>query len=494
MSSLVHYRPVTDPTFTGPALADPRRRIDHATFRHQVRGTADLMAAHGIGAGDVVAAVLPNRVELVTTMYAAWSLGAAFTPVNPALTEDEITYQLRDSGARLAVVDGEAAIRVCDVTTLDVDTLAPDRALTATPATPGQCPRPEGLALLIYTSGTTGRPKGVALDHANLAAMTTALHQHFRFGAADRALLVLPLFHVNAIMLSVVAPLSAGGSAMILPRFDRKSFWDTVRAENPSYFSAVPAIFMLLSDLPLDQRPGETSVRFAVCGAAPMPATAITAFENAYGIPIVEGYGLSESTVALTLNPLDGPRKAGTVGRPLPGIEVRIVDGRGRPVADGVDGEVVARGATVMRGYLGKPAETAAALVEGWLHTGDIGHLDADGYLRLVDRKKELIIRGGENIAPSEVEAVLLSHPGVLEAAVVGRSVPVMGEEPVAFVVPRAGHTLDAEGLLDHAGRVLAGYKVPREVFMLQALPRNAVGKVVKAPLRDRFAAVSSGS
>jgi len=497
--TLPHLRPLTDLELTGEAVADPDVRLDHREFRAAVRTVARRFADLGVGRGDVVAVVLPNRVELVVAMYAAWQLGAALTPVNPALTEDEVSYQLADAGARLAVVDASTGALVTGVAVLDVahvltaapeSTASPESTVSpeSTAASAFDGSQADDLALLIYTSGTTGRPKGVCLDHANLAAMTTALQAEFRFTAADRALLILPLFHVNAIMLSIVTPLAAGGSAMILPKFDQRTFWDSVEKERPTYFSAVPAIYVFLSALPADVKPDTSSVRFVVCGAAPMPPSAIVDFETRYAIPLVEGYGLSESTVALTVNPIAGPRKAGTVGRPLPGLEVAIMDDGGQLLPPGADGEVVARGGTIMRGYLAKPEETAAALRDGWLHTGDVGHLDEDGYLVLVDRKKELIIRGGENISPSEVEAVLARHPSVLEVAVVGRPDPVMGEEPVAFVVARTGHEIDVAELLDSVRTVLAKFKVPKEVRVVGGLPRNAVGKILKVPLREALA------
>jgi len=490
--SFTHLRPVAAADYTGPAVADVTARLDHDQFRAAVAATAATLAARGIGRGDVVAAVLPNRIELVVTMYAAWQLGAALTPVNPALTEDEVSYQLTDGEAKIAVVDTGSAQLVSGVPTID----AAEIPLTAYGETSGDLagPAADDLALLIYTSGTTGRPKGVQLDHANLSAMTDALNGHLNLTAADRAMLILPLFHVNAIMLSVVAPLASGGSSLILPRYDARTFWSTVEAERPTYFSAVPAIYVFLSALPAEVKPDVSSLRFAICGAAPMPPSAIVDFEQRYGVPIVEGYGLSESSVALTVNPLDGPRKAGTVGKPLAGIEVAVMDDDGTLLPSGQDGEVVARGATIMRGYLGKPVETAAALKDGWLHTGDVGHFDQDGYLKLVDRKKDLIIRGGENISPSEVEAVLATHPAVLEVAVVGRPDPIMGEEPIAFVVAAAGTTPDAAELLDTVRAVLAKFKVPKDIRFVDSLPRNAVGKVTKPALRELLAAEQSPS
>jgi long-chain acyl-CoA synthetase len=475
-----------DPGRRDDAVADATIRLDADGFRRAVARTAARFAAAGVGRGDVVATVLSNRVELVVALYAAWDLGATLTPVNPALTTDEISYQLTDGAARLAVVEPATADKVT-IDAIDVASLLDD---TGDAVELRRAAGSDDLALLIYTSGTTGRPKGVMLDHANVEAMTDMLHQQNQFTAADKALVVLPLFHVNAIMVSVVAPLAAGASTYIAERFDAHAFWPLVEQERPAYFSAVPAIYFFLTSLPDHTRPDTSSVRLAACGAAPMPADAIIAFEQRYGIPVVEGYGLSESTVALTSNPIDD-RRPGTVGRPLAGVEVRIVDDNGNPLPADHDGEVVARGPNIMRGYLNKPVETAAALQNGWLHTGDVGHFDTDGYLVLVDRKKDLIIRGGENISPSEVEAVLQSHPSVAQAAVIGRPDPAMGEEPVAFVVAASDATIDEAELIGHCRNVLARFKVPRAVYQLDVLPRNAVGKVTKDTLRERLRTIS---
>jgi long-chain acyl-CoA synthetase len=297
---------------------------------------------------------------------------------------------------------------------------------------------------------------------------------------------VLPLFHVNGIMVSVVSPLLAGGSTFIAERFHAASFWATVEQVRPTFFSAVPTIYALLVS-----RPGGpadvTSLRFVICGAAPMPRQLIGEFEQRFGVPVVEGYGLSECTVACTLNPLHGARKAGSVGLPLPGVDVAVVDPADQQLPAGQPGEVVVRGPNVMRGYLNRPEETAQVLRGGWLHTGDVGRFDGDGYLTLVDRVKDLIIRGGENIYPKEIEDVLYAHPAVLEAAVVGQPDPVFGEQPVAFVTLRPGFDVGPEDLIEHSRQSLARYKVPRTVHIEETLPKNAVGKVAKPVLRDRL-------
>jgi len=469
----------------GSCLADGRRELDNATFAAEVRRMSCALVEMGVGRGDVVAVVLPNSVELVTIMFAAWRLGAALTPVNPALTKPEAQYQLSDSGARLVVADGSSLSKVeggvagvCDV----------DELLRRDGATDVMPPRtePDELALMIYTGGTTGRPKGVMLDHANLVATAAMIVDWFEMTAADRCLLVLPLFHVNGIMVSVVSPLAAGGSTVIAPRFDPKTFWDLVERVRPTFFSAVPTIYAMLTGLPAEVRPDTASLRCVVCGAAPMPAAAIHEFEDRYGVPILEGYGQSEGTVVTTANPLTGLRKPGTVGLPLPGQEVRVVGEDDEPLPSGQVGEVTVRGPNVMRGYLGKPEETEKALRGGWLHSGDLGRFDEDGYLVLVDRLKDMIIRGGENLYPKEIEDAVCSHPSVLEASVVGRPDPLFGEEPVAFVVLRPGLAAQPDELIEHCKNVLAKFKVPRAVFIEANLPRTPIGKVAKPLLRER--------
>ena len=468
----------------GACIADGRRQLDNTQFAVAVTGVAAVFAAAGLGYGDVLAIMLPNRVELVTSMFAAWRLGAAVTPVNPALTGREARYQIDDAAAKLIVADdasaqklgsGQPIISVDDLTSpARPDVLVP---LSSTPDT---------LALLIYTSGTTGRPKGVMLDHANISQTADRIVAWFEMAGDTRCLLVLPLFHVNGIMASVISPLLAGGSTFIAERFDVTTFWATVERARPTYFSAVPTIYALLVSRP--GTPADTrSLRFVICGAAPMPRELIGEFEQRYGVPLVEGYGLSECTVCCTANPLRGLRKPGTVGLPMPGMDVAVVDEKDRLLPAGSAGEVVVRGPNVMRGYLGRPDESAHTLRGSWLHTGDIGRFDEDGYLTLVDRVKDLIIRGGENIYPKEIEDVLYAHPAVLEAAVVGQPDAVFGEQPVAFVALRHGRTATPEDLIDHCGQTLARYKVPRAVYIEEALTKNAVGKIAKPVLSERL-------
>ncbi|NEB04159.1 AMP-binding protein [Streptomyces sp. SID13726] len=487
-ASLPDRRAELDPQ--GAAVSDGQQSLTNTQLLSRVRMAARQLQDLGIGPGDVVALKLTNRVEFVVLLFAAWRLGATITPVNPSMTDVEDARQLQDSGARLLVVeDGSSAVAhgvaVLSVGALYEGTVEPDQAPLLDPAT---------LALLIYTSGTTGVPKGVMLDHANIDAMVEMGRQALEVGPADRCLLILPLFHVNGIVVSVLMPLLVGASVVIAGRFDPRTFFDLVEQERPSFFSAVPTIYSMLAALPDDVRPDTSSLRFGVCGAAPASADLLTRFEARYGFPLVEGYGLSEGTCGSTINPVAGPRRAGTVGVAFPGQEIRIVDADGVEVAQGGDGEVVVRGANVMRGYLGRPDETAKVIVDGWLHTGDVGRLDADGYLTLVGRSKDMIIRGGENIYPKEIEDVLTGDPSVLEAAVIGVPDEKWGEVVVAYVQPRPGSAVDPGALKALCTCSLTGYKRPTAFFVVEAIPKNAVGKIDKTSLRAGHTAFSARS
>lgn len=480
-STLIDKRAAEDPA--GSAVADRTTSLTNADLLARVEAVAAQLSELGIASGDVVALRLTNRVEFVIVLFAAWRLGATITPVNPALTDVEVARQLDDSAARLLVIE-EGTASVGDVRTLAVSDLARETTTEIAPVRDDSA-----LALLIYTSGTTGTPKGVMLDHANLDAMTAMGRDALSIGRDDRCLLILPLFHVNGIVVSILTPLLVGASVVIGDRFNPSTFFDTVERARPTFFSAVPTIFSMLAALPDDVRPDTSSVRFAVCGAAPASAELLTRFEDRFGFPLVEGYGLSEATCGSTINPVDGVRKPGTAGLPFPGQELRILGTDGHPVPAGEDGEVEVRGANVMRGYLGRPADTAAVVRDGWLRTGDVGRVDEDGYLTLVGRSKEMIIRGGENIYPKEIEDVLSGHPDVLEAAVIGVPDETWGEVVVAFVGSRPGATVDIGALKVRCREQLSGYKRPTAIHVLESLPKNAVGKLDKRSLLGRLPA-----
>jgi long-chain acyl-CoA synthetase len=481
LATLPDRRAKQDPS--GPSIADDNINLTNAEFLDAVVRAAAVLQAHGVSTGDVVAMMLPNTASFVVSLFAAWRLGAAATPINPSLAMAEIAYQVTDAAAKVLIAEEPLAVEVPGTAVVLTSELA------SGPSQPEETVAvPEdALALLIYTSGTTGRPKGVMLDHANLNAMCAMAIDAFELGDADHSLLILPLFHVNGIVAGTLSPLLAGGRVTVAGRFSLKEFWSRIEQSRATYFSAVPTIYTMLANLPPEVAPDTSSVRFAVCGAAPASVELLNKFESRYGIPIIEGYGLSEGSCASTLNPLNGPRKPGTVGLPFPGQTIRIIDANGNPVADGEAGEVLIQGPNVMRGYLNRPDETARTLVDGWLHTGDIGRLDEDGYLVLVDRAKDMIIRGGENIYPKEIEAVVYQLPDVAEAAVVGRPHTLYGEEPVLFVSLTSGSALDQDQIRAHLTDALAKYKLPVEITVLDELPKNPVGKIDKPSLRKNL-------
>jgi len=468
-----------------PAIADDALDLDNTGFLDAVTRAAAALRSAGVRPGDVVALMLPNRAEFVVVLLAAWRLGAAVTPISPTLVAAEMSYQIADADASVLVVDRAVDAEVPVLSLEDLAAGSPEPIAAVDVAG-------DALALLIYTSGTTGRPKGVMLDHTNVDAMCAMVIEGFELTDTDHSLLILPLFHVNAIVVSTLSPLIAGGRATIAGRFNPATFFERLETTRATYFSAVPTIYTMLAGLAADVQPDTSSVRFAVCGAAPASIELLEKFERRYGIGLIEGYGLSEGSCASTGNPLNGRRKPGTVGIPLPGQEIRIVDAAGNVVADGEIGEVIIKGPNVMRGYLNRPEETAKTVVDGWLHTGDVGRFDEDGYLVLVDRAKDMIIRGGENIYPKEIESVVYQLPAIAEAAVVGRADPVYGEQPVLFAALHAGANLDTDRIREHLTASLSKYKLPVEITVLPELPKNAVGKIDKPSLRKTFATASA--
>jgi acyl-CoA synthetase (AMP-forming)/AMP-acid ligase II len=471
-----------------PCVRDERHQLTYAEFDAWVEATAEQFAERGIGRGSVVAVMLPNRVELLVAMVAAWRLGAAATPINPAFTSEEAGYQITDAGSALVVNAGPGAPDG------GLPSLAADELRRVPVGTPLPAARtsPDELALLVYTSGSTGRPKGVMLDHANLEAMTSMMVDLMRLTADDHCLLFLPLFHVNAICVSFLSPMRTGSQLTVMSRFTVDGLLDAVQRHRPTYFSGVPTIYAMLLAQPRDA--DFSSVRFAACGAAPASKELLDAVEERFGFVPAEGYGLTECTCAATSNRWWDERKAGTVGPAFPGVRVEIMGPDGTILPRGRRGEVVVQGPTVMRGYLGRPEATAEALRGGWLHTGDVGVLDEDGYLRIVDRIKDMIIRGGENIYPQEIESVLLSREGVYEAAVIGQADERFGEVPFAYVALHPGAAVTAQDLTEVCAANLARYKVPVGVRVLAALPKNPVGKIDKPGLRRQHEPVTTGA
>jgi long-chain acyl-CoA synthetase len=477
-----------------PFVHDQRRVWGYGTFAHRVTEIAGALKALGVGRGDVVGVVLRNGPEYLEVWWAILWLGAVFNPVNPELTATEAAGILVDSGARVVVcgesLAGELEDRRDELPELRelvivdqtvADPLASLRG-AGTVAEPERV-RTDDLASLVYTSGTTGRPKGAMLSHGNFLANAWMLAEPLPVARGETMGMVLPLFHVNAQVVTTVVPLLLGARVAMWEHFSASAFWDTVAEFGPVTFSSVPTMLAALLHAPGADSAETNTLRFVICGAAPLSPALFRRFEEKFGLKVLEGYGLTEATCCSTINPFLGPRKIGSIGIPTRGQQVVIVDEQGSEAADGAVGEVCVRGPNVMQGYYNRPEATSETLRDGWLHTGDVGFRDADGFLFLVDRKKDMIIRGGENIYPREIEDVLLEHPGVQAAAVVGRPDDVRGEEVHAVLVLAPGTELtEVEA---HCRKSLAAFKVPSTWACVDELPKTSTGKIDKKPLRE---------
>jgi malonyl-CoA/methylmalonyl-CoA synthetase len=436
------------------------------------RRIAGRLAGAGLRSGDRIVMSAGTSSALVVTHVAALRLGLVVVPVNGAYRQREIGHIVGDCTPSAVVVDDEArAAWFADAAEGSLVVTTPDVDLAD--AEPPRLDRvePDDLAMLCYTSGTTGVPKGAMLSHGNTLASCEALRLAWRWGPADRLVLALPLFHVHGLGVGLHGSLLCGASAVLVPKFEPDAVLDAAREHDATVFFGVPTMYARLAASP---RVGElANLRLCVSGSAPLPASLHDELATAAGIRVLERYGMTETIMNLS-NPYDGERRAGTVGFPLPGVEVRL---------DEPSGEILLRGPNVFPGYWNRPDATRDAFTDdGWFHSGDIGAHDPDGYLRIIGRAKELIISGGYNVYPREVEDALLEHPGVREVAVIGEPSPEWGERVVAVVVPEAP-VPDPDDLLTFAANLLAPYKRPRSVRFVDALPRNALGKVVRAEL-----------
>ena len=450
--------------------------------------SAVLRSRFAIQPGDRVGLWLKNCPEFVACMFGILGADAVLVPVNNFLKPDEVGFILNDAGVDVLITDAElgaqaealqrhrAALRVLPIeelfaeqTTQPVASSPPARAST-------------DLAVIIYTSGTTGHPKGAMLSHGNLAHNVESCRLVLSATSADRFVVMLPMFHSYMLCVGLLLPMLTGGSMILVKSVHPvKNLLHEIITHHGTILPTIPQFYRSLIHAPM---PPNFPVRVCLSGAAPLPLQVLQEFEAKFSIPLIEGYGLSEASPVVTKNPLRGIRKPGSVGLPVPNVEVSIQDEGGRMLAVGEVGEICVRGGNVMLGYWNKPEETAAAIRDRWLLTGDVGYRDADGYYFITDRKKDMLLVNGINVYPREIEEVLYQFPGVKEAAVIGVPDARKGEQPVAFVAPVDGATLDAKALGQFVRGKLADYKVPRRIEILPALPRNATGKILKTTLR----------
>jgi long-chain acyl-CoA synthetase len=480
------------------------------------RATAAGLIALGIARGERVAILLPNLLEYVHAYFGIPLAGAVTVPINTFLSPTEVAVVLADSRSRCLVTTrrrlATLAPHIESLPHLDTVILVEGEEGQVPPiparvrrvawedlpevATAAALPRPaspDDVAVLTYTSGTTGRMKGVVLTHANLMANARSCLAAVKLRKGDRLLLFLPMFHSLTQLVCVIVPRLAALPVILLPGIDRSAIKAAIRKHRPTIFLAVPAIYAAMAEHP----PGLllrtfNPIRLYICGGAPLDMEVMRRFEAGWRRPLCEGYGLSEAAPVVSLNPVDGERRAGSVGVPLPGVTVRIArDGGGEAAPDEV-GEIEVRGKNVMAGYHERPEETAAVLKDGWLRTGDLGRVDRDGYIYIAGRRKELLIFRGMNVYPREIEEVLSAHSAVAEAAVVGLPDPKRGDVPHAAVALRAGSSATESDLRTHCRERLARYKVPRSILLMDRLPRNATGKVVKETVREAIRTAGS--
>jgi malonyl-CoA/methylmalonyl-CoA synthetase len=445
---------------------------------------AATLAARGLTRGDRLAVYLPNRLEYIDLFLATSRLGVIFVPINILYRGREASHILADASPKALVLSGESpAASIAPLWQIDVLAAeAGHRAPVPPVALEAQAP-----AALVYTSGTTGTAKGALITHANLGANARALVAAWRITDRDRLLHALPLFHVHGLGNGLHCWLLSGCRTRLLERFDHQSAAATFLDFRPTVFFGVPTMYVRM--LQIEEAAAHkigSALRLCVSGSAPLPAQVLEEFDSRFGQRILERYGMTETLMTLS-NPYEGERRAGTVGAPLPGVEVRILDQDGRDVEDGTIGELHVRAATVCAGYWNRPDETAAAFRGEWFRTGDLATRSPDGYYTLHGRSTDLIISGGFNIYPREIEDLLTEHPAVAEAAVAGVPDPLRGEVAVAFVVLRDGMESNDEVLTDFCRSHLASFKVPRTVRVVARLPRTALGKVVKSMLVEGY-------
>ena len=482
------------------ALVESKMRLTYREYVSCVAAFGAELAAHGV-AGERVATILPNSIDACVAAFGILAAGAQHVPLNPLYTPREIGEILADADARVLIATGDAATALTPLaeragigTLVALGPLARSLAALRASSVPlGRLPDPEALALLQYTGGTTGRAKGVNLSHRAIATNVAQREGLLPTGSGERILCAMPLFHAYAMAMGLFLAANCRGSLVVLPRYQPETLLAAIEEERITIFPGSPTILVGLMAHPNFARTRWTRVHTCYSGAAPLPEHVLRRWESAVGTPILEGYGQTEAGPVLSFNPRHGVRKPGSVGIPVAATEIQIVDVETgtRVLPAGERGEIRARGPQIMQGYRNLPTETAEALRGGWLYTGDIGELDTDGYLYIRDRKKDMVIVGGYNVYPREIEEVLFAHPAVMEAAAVGAPDEYKGEIVRAYVVLKPGAQSSDEELLAHCAANLARYKIPASIERLEAIPKTAVNKTDKQALRRRALAGS---
>jgi len=487
-----------------PAVIWKEERISFGSLLERVRRVGTGLSDLGVGPKDRVAILLPNCLEYIYAYYAVNWIGGVVVPVNSFLKGTEVSYILSNCQVHTLITTSSLARSVLPyrgklkdlknivlVGEVEEDLKEMARSFSALLSSPpasrqGGPSAPSDLAVIIYTSGTTGRPKGAMLSNGNLIHNVNSCQGALDVFSKDRFLLFLPLFHSFTATVCMHLPIRLGCTTVLLESVNRKDIRHAISRHRISIFVAVPALYNAMSQAKISFLARWLNpVRLYVSGGAPLSLEVLSRFEKVFRRPLLEGYGLSEASPVVSVNPLKQARKGGSVGMPLPGVEVKVVNGEERELPPGEVGELIVRGGNVMMGYYNLPEATAQAIRGGWLFTGDLARIDADGYISIVDRKKDMLIVRGCNVYPREVEEVLYAHPKVAEAAVVGMEDRHRGEVPRAYVVLKEGMQADEKEIKRYCMERLARYKVPRVVEFRDSLPMTPTGKVLKRELKE---------
>lgn len=484
------------------------RRWTYSEFDRAVNRAANLLKENGVNKGDVVSLLMPNSAEYIIAYFACWKIGAVANPVNSLLKAEEIEFVVGNSEAKLLVVNSQFQATIDEIANnlpyLQTTILFDDEAQATTDFSEDLTEIEIEIgddAIIIYTSGTTGKPKGCLLTHGNLIANARQITEWMSFTENDRLLTIMPLFHMNAVSVTTLTALYASASTVVSPKFSASKFWQIISDYQITSFGSVATMLSMLLSVNSQQLavsnqtqhpnskfqiPNSETLRFAMCGSAPVPAEVLKRFEETFGCLVIEGYGLSESTCRSTFNPPDESRRAGSCGKPI-GNEMKIFDENDEELKDGELGELVLRGANIFKGYFKNEIATEKAFANGWFHTGDIGYKDADGFFYIADRKSDMIIRGGENIYPREIDELLFTHPAVEAAAVIGIPDELYGEAVAAFVVLKNGAKTSEEDLIAFCKNHLADFKCPQKIYFLDEIPKGATGKLLKRELAKLY-------
>jgi len=482
------------------AIIYENRYIGYKEVEKTANQYAHGLISLGIKEGEMVGLLTSNSPEFIYAYFGVLKTGATVVPMNPLLSGDELFYMMNDSKIKVLFTLPSLLPVLQKITSrlenlkhiITIGEVKPEFGISISSLIQNKQNTPPKIkvhqdttAVCIYTSGTTGYPKGALLTHRNLLSNVNSLVKVFPATSDDVFSCILPLFHAYSAMASMLAPFALGAGIVIDNKFIPRKCLQMIQDFRITIFIGVPAIYAALSRI---KNPGEfdlNSLRFCVSGGAPLSPEIVTQFEKMYPAKIYEGDGPTECSPVTSVNPISGKRKLGSIGLPIPDVEMKIVDENDNELPPGEVGEIVVRGPNVMKGYLNQPEATKESLRNGWFHTGDIGKMDEEGYFYILDRKKDLIIVGGLNVYSQEVEKVLISHPKVSEGAVTGKPDRLRGEVPIAFVVPLEGENVEPEELISFCRNHLAPYKVPREIKILESLPKTATGKVMKWKLKS---------